>query len=154
MALTLISDELFEPFSSSNRDATLFYGHSYTGHALGCAAALASLEVFRTEKTLESLAPKMEALRNGLAEIADLQGVEQVRTCGMIGAIDLSGENNLAADVCRAARERGLLTRHIRKTVTLMPPLVISLAQIEQMLGALAASIQSLTASKTAAMIR
>ena len=154
LALTLISDQVFEPFSGLNREATLFYGHSYSGHALGCAAALASLEVFRTEGTLEALVPKTEILRQGLASIADLQGVEQVRSCGMIGAVDLSGKDALASQVCRAARERGLLTRPIRNTVVLMPPLVISLAQIEQMLSALAESIQSVfvrreTAAKT-----
>jgi len=142
LALTVVSDEVFEPFLASTSEATLFYGHSYSGNAIGCAAALASLEIFRTEKTIESLPPKIETLRHGLTTIAKLQGVEQVRTCGMIGAVDLAGENGRASHVCRSARERGLLTRHIRNTVVLMPPLVISLAQIEQMLSALAESIR------------
>jgi adenosylmethionine-8-amino-7-oxononanoate aminotransferase len=142
LALTLASDEVFEPFAGSNSEATLFYGHSYSGHALGCAAALASLEIFRTEKTIDSLLPKIEALRSGLAAIQELQGVDRVRTCGMIGAVDLAGENGFAALVCRAARERGLLTRHIRNTVVLMPPLTISLAQMKKMLSALTESIQ------------
>ena len=142
LALTLVSDEVFAPFFNSNSEATLFYGHSYSGNALGCAAALAGLEIFRTEKTIDSLPPKIEILRNGLAAIAELQGVERVRTCGMIGAVDLAGESGFAAIVCRAARERGLLTRHIRNTVVLMPPLVISAAQIGQMLSTLTESIQ------------
>ncbi len=142
LALTLISDELFDAFSDSRREGTLFYGHSYSGHALGCAAALASLEIFRTEKTLESLAPKMAILREGLAAIAGLKGVESVRSCGLIGAVDLSGESGLATDVCRAARNRGLLTRPIRNTVILMPPLVISISQIEKMLNVLQKSIR------------
>jgi len=142
LALTVVSDEVFEPFLVSGSEATLFYGHSYSGNAIGCAAALASLEIFRTEKTIESLPPKIETLRHGLTTIAKLQGVEQVRTCGMIGAVDLAGENGRASHVCRSARERGLLTRNIRNTVVLMPPLVISLAHIEQMLSALAESIQ------------
>jgi adenosylmethionine-8-amino-7-oxononanoate aminotransferase len=147
LALTLISDQVFEAFSGSNREATLFYGHSYGGNPLGCAAALASLEIFHKEKTIEALAPKMEALRKGLALTAELPGIERVRSCGMIGAVDLSGKTGLASHVCRAARERGLLTRHIRNTIVLMPPLVISLAQIEQMLRALAESIQSVFVS-------
>jgi adenosylmethionine-8-amino-7-oxononanoate aminotransferase len=69
-------------FLASGNEATLYYGHSYSGNALGCAAALASLELFRTERTIESLPPKIEDLRNGLAAIAVLQGVEQVRSCG------------------------------------------------------------------------
>ena len=144
LALTLISDEVFEPFSGSSREATLFYGHSYSGHALGCAAALASLEIFRTERTIELLAPKMAALRQGRAALAELEDVEQVRSCGMIGALDLSGGSEVAARVCRAARERGLLTRPIRNTVVFMPPLIVSAAQIQQALGVLNETIQAL----------
>ncbi len=47
LALTLISHEICEPFLKVEPAATLFYGHSYTGNALGCAAALASLDIFR-----------------------------------------------------------------------------------------------------------
>ena len=70
LAITLISHEVFEPFGDGNPDATLFYGHSYTGNALGCAAALASLEIFRLENTIEALAPKIEALHRGLQAMA------------------------------------------------------------------------------------
>lgn len=148
LALTLISNKLFEPFAAPGRMSTLFYGHSYSGHALGCAAALASLEIFRTERTLDSLSPKIEILRKGVGALIDLAGVEEVRTCGMIGAIDLSGDDRLAARVCHAARDRGLLTRPIRETVVLMPPLCISIAQIEQMLSALKESIQMIVTPK------
>jgi adenosylmethionine-8-amino-7-oxononanoate aminotransferase len=137
-----VSDEVFKPFFTSQSEATLYYGHSYSGNALGCAAALASLELFRTEKTIESLPPKIETLRKGLSAITELQGVERARTCGMIGAVDLAGESGRALKVCRAARERGLLTRHIRNTVVLMPPLIISVAQIKQMLSVLTESIR------------
>ena len=91
LALTLISHEVFEPFEDRNPDATLFYGHSYTGNALGCAAALASLEIFRLENTIEALTPKIEVLHSGLQAMAQVLGVEETRSCGMIGAIDLAG---------------------------------------------------------------
>ena len=142
LALTLISHEVFEPFSGSDAAATLFYGHSYTGNSLGCAAALASLEIFRAEGTLPSLPPKMRALRVGLESISDLPRVEAVRSCGMIGAIDLSGPAGLGRDVCVAARRGGLLTRPIRNTVVLMPPLAISCSQIEQAITALAEALR------------
>jgi adenosylmethionine---8-amino-7-oxononanoate aminotransferase len=149
LALTLVSHEIFAPFGGSGSDATLFYGHSYTGNALGCAAALASLEVFRTERTIESLPPKIAALQEVLASVSKLQGVEGVRTCGMIGAFDLSGDERLAAQVCLGARERGLLTRHIRNTVVLMPPLVVSVPQLESALNALEQSVQSVITSQS-----
>ncbi len=149
LALTLVSHEVFAPFLDSNSTATLFYGHSYTGNALGCVAALASLEIFKIEKTVSSLPPKITAIQEGLASLATLPGIKDVRACGMIGALDLAGDIGNAAEVCHKARERGLLTRHIRNTVVLMPPLIISLEQIEQVLTALKQSVQDVIMQKT-----
>ena len=148
LAITLISEKICEPFSGSRSEEILFYGHSYSGHALGCAAALASLEIFRTERTIESLAPKMEALRRGLAPLAELEGVEQGRTCGMIGAFDLAGGTGVGAQVCRAARDLGVLTRPIRNTVVFMPPLVISVGQIDHALNVLKESVKTVLMMK------
>jgi adenosylmethionine---8-amino-7-oxononanoate aminotransferase len=131
LALTLVSNEVFEPFRNVDPAAVMFYGHSYTGNALGCAAALASLEIFRTENTLEALPPKIEMLRAGMAMLGELDGVAEARSCGLIGAIDFAGDTPRAVQVCQAAREKGLLTRNIRNTVILMPPLAVSLRQLE-----------------------
>ncbi|MEO7165525.1 MAG: adenosylmethionine--8-amino-7-oxononanoate transaminase [Spartobacteria bacterium] len=150
LALTLISDEVFEPFRSLSPGSTLFYGHSYTGNALGCAAALASLEIFRTDKTLSELLPKIALLRAEFESLASLPSVASVRTCGLIGAFDMEGDKQLAAQVCRAARERGLLTRNIRNTVTLMPPLTVSIPQLKQAINALKESVADLLTSKSA----
>jgi adenosylmethionine-8-amino-7-oxononanoate aminotransferase len=142
LALTLISHEVFEPFESAHPAATLFYGHSYTGNALGCAAALASLEIFGIEGTIDALSPKIEALQSGLEAMAQLRGVEETRSCGMIGAIDLAADSRHAAQVCQVARDRGLLTRHIRNTVTLMPPLSVSISELEIALSILNEAVQ------------
>jgi adenosylmethionine-8-amino-7-oxononanoate aminotransferase len=142
LALTLITHEIFEPFSTRDREAIFFYGHSYSGNALGCAAALASLEIFRVDKTIEKLPPKIEALRSGLQAFSKRDGVREVRTCGMIGAIDLHGDGSAAAEVCSTARRLGLLTRHIRNTVTFMPPLMISVQQIGSSLAAINEALQ------------
>ncbi len=148
LALTLISNKIFEPFQSPDPEATFFYGHSYTGNSLGCAAALASLEIFEIEGTLESLPPKMNAIREGMSDIGRLPGVAETRSCGMIGAVDLLGNDDLAAHVCREARGRGLLTRHIRNTIVLMPPLVISSEQIDLALTAIHKSIKIVNTTK------
>ncbi len=149
LALTLVTNEVFKPFQAANAGATLFYGHSYTGNALGCAAALASLEIFRNEDTIGSLPPKIAALQEGLESISTMFGVGAVRSCGMIGALDLAGESGLAARVCIEARSRGLLTRHIGNTITLMPPLCVSLPQVEIALNALKQSIAVIITPET-----
>ena len=60
----------------------------------------------------------------------------------MIGAIDLAGGGRCADEVCHVARERGLLTRHIRSTVTLMPPLIVSISQLERALEILNEAVE------------
>src|SRR4029453_18349332 len=120
----------------------LAYGHSYTGNALGCAAAKASLEIFETEQVLEALQPKSQHLSEGLAGLRQLPGVAEVRQCGFIAGIELDdGDPGFAAEVCIEARRQGLLTRPIRNVVVLMPPLCITIDQLTQAVKALHTSI-------------
>ncbi|MBA3544117.1 MAG: adenosylmethionine--8-amino-7-oxononanoate transaminase [Chthoniobacterales bacterium] len=151
LALTLCSHKIFEPFKGSEPEATLFYGHSYTGNALGCAAALASLEIFKAEATIASLPPKIAAIREGLIAIEAIPGVEDIRSCGMIGAFDITSGNGAAALICQAARRRGVLTRHIRNTIVFMPPLSISPGQVRSALIAFSESILEIVTHATGA---
>ncbi len=144
LALTVVSEKVFEPFFNHE---TLFYGHSYTGNALGCAAALASLEIFRSEKVLEHLEPKIGQLRAGLEAMVD---VANPRSIGLIGAFDLANPD-VARDVCQAARSHGLLTRPIREVVVLMPPLCITEHQLQMALFALAKSVEQVITHKSPA---
>ena len=143
IAITLVSEKIFSSFDGPVSDGkALAYGHSYTGNALGCAAAKASLEVFETERVLEALQPKIQHLADGLAGLRQLPGVVEVRQCGFIAGIELDeGEPGFAAEVCIEARQHGLLTRPIRNVVVLMPPLCITIDQLTQAVRALPASI-------------
>jgi adenosylmethionine-8-amino-7-oxononanoate aminotransferase len=146
LAITLVNDKVFGPFfEGSGRERTLFYGHSYTGNALGCAAAKASLEIFEREKVLASLAPKIEALQTELETLRALPWVSDVRQCGFIAGIELRQDDarpgQLGASVCLAARRHGLLTRPIRDVVVLMPPFCITLPQLRRAVQAIKAGI-------------
>ena len=146
-ALTLTTDEIFRPFLADlGAEATLFYGHSYSGNALGCAAATASLEVFDLEDVLATLQPKIRRFESELAALADLPFVREVRQIGFIAAIELSAFNGFAPAqlgkaVCLRARDHGLLTRPIRDSVILMPPFCITEEQLSTAVGAIRASI-------------
>jgi adenosylmethionine---8-amino-7-oxononanoate aminotransferase len=146
LAITLVGEEIFGPFrEGSDPERTLFYGHSYTGNALGCAAAKSSLEIFEQENVLASLAPKIEALSAELVELRKLPWVAEVRQCGFIAGIQLHQEDaspgQLGPAVCLAARRHGLLTRPIRDVVVLMPPFCITGVQLRQAVQALRAAI-------------
>ncbi|MFT4546455.1 MAG: adenosylmethionine-8-amino-7-oxononanoate aminotransferase, partial [Verrucomicrobiales bacterium] len=117
LAATLTTQRVFEAFDGN----PFYYGHSYSGNPLGCAAALANLEVFEIEQTLEKLPAKIALFRS---ELSKLEGVGEIRQCGMMAGIDLlGGDGTLGAKACLAARGHGLLTRPVLDTVVLMPPL-------------------------------
>ena len=141
LAITLISEKLFWAFDGSVADGkALAYGHSYTGNALGCAAAKASLEVFENERVLEDLQPKIRYLTSALASLQGLTGINEVRQRGFIAGIETARAETATA-VCTQARRRGLLTRPIRNVVVLMPPLCITMPQLNKAVEALRASI-------------
>jgi adenosylmethionine---8-amino-7-oxononanoate aminotransferase len=130
VAMTVVTDEIFSRFDGTVAEGkALAYGHSYTGNALGCAAALASLEIFEKENVLANLQPKIEQMRVGLEPMRNLPRVREVRQCGFICGIEME-EPETARNVCFAARSRGLLTRPIRNVVVLMPPLCITPDQL------------------------
>ena len=134
MAATLTTGQIYDAFLGA-ADQAFYYGHSYTANPLGCAAALASLEIFETERTLVTLQPKIVKLTELLGELARCHPeIHEVRQCGFIAGIELRQPNGskfpaaerIGEEVCRAARKHGLLTRPILDTIVLMPPLVIS----------------------------
>ena len=136
LAATLVSEHVFEPFLSTDPDATLFYGHSYSGHQLGCALALENLAIFRDEPVLSKVAASSETLRNAIQrDLVPLPAVTNVRIKGLIAALDLQDPDTrmpfpesllLGTKVCLNARHHGLLTRPIRDTLVIMPPLCVS----------------------------
>ncbi len=139
LAITLVTDEIFSRFDGSVIDGkALAYGHSYTGNALGCAAAKASLEVFEIENVLENLQPKIRQMSAELERLRNHPFVADVRQCGFIAGIELATQpgwspseiSKLGVDVCLAAQGRGLLTRPLRNVIVLMPPLCITSEQL------------------------
>lgn len=151
LAATLTSERIFEAFLGDVREMkTFFYGHSYAGNQLGCAAALASLAIFREEKVLEQLRGKIVLLGELLAGLRSRAEVRAIRQCGFIAGIELQGKDRVALDpmrltgarVCFAARRHGLLTRPIRDVIVLMPPYCITEAQLRQAVGAIATAIE------------
>lgn len=147
LAITLLTDQVFEPFLQSRPSTTLFYGHSYSGNAIGCAAAKASLEVFAREDVLVKLQAKIDLLHESLAPLRQLPWVRDVRQCGFVAGIEVIDPSNdrdtesLGAKICLAAREHGLLTRPIRDVIVLMPPFCINESQLRHAVRAIHSAI-------------
>ncbi|MBC8126144.1 MAG: adenosylmethionine--8-amino-7-oxononanoate transaminase [Gloeobacteraceae cyanobacterium ES-bin-144] len=145
MAATLTTRKIYESFLGSGERA-FYYGHSYTANPLGCAAALASLDVFEQERTLETLQPNIECLTGMLAALKSAHPIiHDVRQCGFIAGIELRRpdvtkfppEKRVGEAICHAARSHGLLTRPIMDTIVVMPPLCTTRAELEHLFTAL-----------------
>ncbi|MFK7911272.1 MAG: adenosylmethionine--8-amino-7-oxononanoate transaminase [Akkermansiaceae bacterium] len=151
LAATMVTNKIYDAFTGAGENA-FYYGHSYTANQLGCAAALASLDVFEDEKTLEQLPAKIDFLSQGLAKIkSDHEHVYDIRQCGMVAGIELReiGGNpfkpseRIGEGIASAARKHGLLTRPIRDTLVIMPPLCISLEEITRICESLHEALDS-----------
>lgn len=147
LAATLTTEAVYEAFlGTPEEQRTFFHGHTYTGNPLACAAALANLDVFEQERTIERLQPKIALLTQLLDGIAAMPEVAEVRGRGFMVGIDLGehGPNlRLGHQVCLEARERGAIIRPLGDTVVLMPPLAISESELRELLAIVRESIEA-----------
>ncbi|MEI7998687.1 MAG: aminotransferase class III-fold pyridoxal phosphate-dependent enzyme, partial [Candidatus Omnitrophota bacterium] len=139
LAATLTTKKIYEGFVFDFKDQkTFFHGHTYTGNPLACAAALANLDVFEKERTLEKLAVKIKFLAQELKKFYNLPSVVEVRQCGFMVGIELKGrwEDRLGAQVCHTLRKYGVILRPLGNVIVILPPLVISQDELEYLLMA------------------
>jgi len=143
LAATLATDEIWQAFLGEYAESkTFFHGHTYGGNPLGAAAALATLDVFVQERTLEQLPPKIARLGEHLDRISRLPHVGHVRQCGLIAGIELVRDvatkepypwaEKRGIRVCDHARTEGVLLRPLGNVVVIMPPLVITLDELDR----------------------
>jgi len=157
LAATMTSDRVYRAFLGTIAEVkTFFHGHTYTGNPLACAAALANLDLFEQEKTLEAMQPAMAALAEGLEDVAKLEHVGEVRRRGMMVGIELVKDRATKAEypsadrvgfeVCRAARKHGVLLRPLGNVVVLMPPLSLTVDEAQLITSAVVDAITRVTA--------
>lgn len=147
MAATMVTNDVYDSFRGSSTDATLWYGHTFCGNPIGAALAREVLAIYREEQIVERVQAKAAKIKAAFDRIAKLPGVESVRTLGMIGAADLGGATDYTNDagwrVYEEALRRGAYLRPLGNTVYVCPPLVISDAELDELLGILEMSISS-----------
>jgi adenosylmethionine---8-amino-7-oxononanoate aminotransferase len=151
LAATLASERIYEGFLGEFHEfRTFFHGHTYTGNPLACAAALACLDVFREERTLERLDPKIELLSGLLDRVAASPAVREVRRCGFMVGIELEEqpvELRMGHRVTLEARRRGAIIRPLGDVIVMMPPLAISEGDLRRLLEITAEAIAAATAA-------
>ena len=145
LAATLTTKRIFDGFCFDYKDQkTFFHGHTYTGNPLACAAALANLEVFGKERTLAKLAPKIKFLSQHLQMFYNLPHVGDVRQRGFMVGIELvrnretkepySWTEKIGVRVCQEVRKHGVILRPLGNVIVLMPPLSMTVAELDHLL--------------------
>jgi len=153
LAACLTTEAVYRKFLGTySENKSFYYGHSFTAHPIGCAAAMASLDVFEQEHVLEKLPPKMELMERLATRLREENPhVCAVRRCGMILGVDVAhvdgspyGQDDRAGEkACMAMRHHGLLTRPVtHDTIVLMPPLCISEEELRLAFRAMDAGIR------------
>jgi adenosylmethionine-8-amino-7-oxononanoate aminotransferase len=154
LAATLTTEAIYDGFLGAAEEfRTFFHGHTYTGNPLACAAALATLDVFEQERTLERLQPKIALFEALLAEVGAIDGVAEIRQRGFMAGIDLGDWDpslRMGHRVTNAARERGAIVRPLGNTVVLVPPLAISEEELRSLFAITTDAIVAALASAPA----
>jgi adenosylmethionine---8-amino-7-oxononanoate aminotransferase len=135
LAATVASTAVYAAFWSDDPAHALMHGPTYSGNALGCAAANASLDLFATEPRLAQVARIEAQLAEGLAACTPLAGVSEVRVKGAIGVVQLTRPPRLEALRERFVRH-GVWVRPFGDVVYLMPPFVIGPDDLERLVRA------------------
>jgi len=136
MAATACTAEVYAAFLSDDRQKTFFHGHSFTANPLGCAAALASLEVFAQEPVMERIAALSAHQAQRAAALQGHARVADVRTIGTVAALELHAAGGYLAAagprLHRFALDHGVLLRPLGAVVYVLPPYCMTGAELDQ----------------------
>jgi adenosylmethionine-8-amino-7-oxononanoate aminotransferase len=157
LAATLTTERVFESFLGPYAEKkTFFHGHTYAGNPLACAAAVASMRLFREKAVLQTLPGKIGALARALLPLREHPRVGEIRQRGLMVGIELVRDRATKAEypyearaghrACLEARPLGAVLRPLGNVVVLMPPLAMTEAQLTELAGIAAKAIDLATA--------
>ena len=159
LAATFASEEIFEQFLAPYESfRAFFHGHTYTGNALACAVAIASLDVFARDRVIARVGDRAAQLGRMLDDdIGTLDHVGEVRRWGLMTGIEIVADRDsmrpykpaarIPHRIVLEARRRGVIIRPLGNVMILMPPLGISSDEITRLVGVTREAIESVTRS-------
>lgn len=154
LAATLATEKIYESFLGEiSQLKTFFHGHTYTGNALACAAAIANLELFEENKIIEKMPPKIDLLDKYLNNIATMDLVGNTRQCGLMAGIEIVKDKatkqsfdyhfTIGAKLCEKMRAKGLMLRPLGDVLVIMPPVGIDIDILDKMLDTIQHTIKN-----------
>jgi adenosylmethionine-8-amino-7-oxononanoate aminotransferase len=135
MGLTVASADVFAAFLSDSPEKMLFHGHSFTGNALSCAAAVANLEIWRREPNAERLRAINIAHHAALERPPAGLPIKERRVCGTLGVVELdlpaAYGGAFSRQLFSKCLEQGIFLRTLGSTIYLMPPYCATACEVQ-----------------------
>jgi adenosylmethionine-8-amino-7-oxononanoate transaminase len=156
LAATLTTEEVYEAFLGKHEDfKAFFHGHTYTANPLACAAAIATIDLFDKDRTIEKLQPKIRLMKDKLKDFYKLKAVGDIRQCGTMIGIELvrdkatkenfEAKEKIGVRVIERARKKGAIIRPLGPVIVLMPPLAMTERELNKLLDITYESIEEIT---------
>jgi adenosylmethionine-8-amino-7-oxononanoate aminotransferase len=148
MGATLCTERVESSFRSENRMHTFYHGHSYTGNALACAAANASLQIFDDEPVFDRIATIAKIHAERLGQLRQMHQVGEVRQIGTMGAMELQVDDpgylsSLRPKLYGFFLEHGVLLRPLGNVVYVLPPYVIEPEELHRVYDVMVEAIEA-----------
>ncbi len=145
LAVTLTTDKIYEAFYDDyEKTKTFYHGHSYTGNPISCSVAIESIRLMQEQNMPDSLQSKIRHFHNQLKTLSNMEYVGDIRSIGMVGAIELVKDKTTKEAVppdlrinriiSQKAFELGAIIRPLGNIVYLLPPLIITEKQIDELI--------------------
>ena len=148
LSVVLTSNDIYAKFYCDyNKHKAFLHSHSYTGNALACAAANATLDIFENENIIEKNRVLSEYMGQKLKQFSLLKNVQEVRQTGMVAVVELKGytaEQRIGLKVYEYGLKHGVLLRPLGHIVYFMPPYVITKEEIDIMMDVALEAIREL----------
>ncbi|MGI9557185.1 MAG: aspartate aminotransferase family protein [Solirubrobacterales bacterium] len=156
LSAAIFSEQIAEPFWEDGAP-WLRHGYTFSGHASGCAAGLANLDILEEEKLVDRVASLEPRLAEIVAPLAELDDVSEVRTVGLLAGVQLSPEARerdpgFADKAVAGIRDRGVITRKMAGDgIQISPPFVITEPELEKIVSAYSDAISAVGAEVASA---
>ncbi|MEA1917706.1 MAG: adenosylmethionine--8-amino-7-oxononanoate transaminase [Campylobacterota bacterium] len=138
LSVVLTTDEIYNVFYCDyGLNKAFLHSHSYTGNALACSAANATLDIFENEKTIEKNRVLIEYMNEKLQKFSSLENVKSIRQTGMIAAVELQNfdpKDRVGLKIHQYGLKNGVLIRPLGNIVYFMPPYIITCSEIDTMM--------------------